>query len=104
MLLHYRFTDTTSNPRISGERTWLNLPIVPVAQIMAVDDTVLCRRAVTAYNYIFAADSLPATIAVYLLKYGSERYIIGDPSHNNGEYRMEAIVDPSFAKLAITGR
>lgn len=104
MLLHYQFVDTTTNPRTSSRRTLLNLPAVPVAQVIAVDDSLLCRRAVTAYNFITAVDSLPPTTAVNLIKYGSTRYIIGDPSHTAGEYRLEAIVDSSFSEVLTVGR
>src|SRR5437868_4049718 len=75
MLSDYQFADTSTVASTVAWRQTLGLPVVPVAQITLVSDTTLCRRGVTAFNTILAADSLPPSVAVNLIRYGSTRYI-----------------------------
>src|SRR3954469_8122408 len=68
MLEHYRWIDTTTD---KGHITWrqsIGLSSVAVTQIVLATDTVVCRRAVTAYNSILADDSMSASIAVDVVK------------------------------------
>ena len=104
MLFDYQFVDTTTDQSQITWRQAVGLPTVAVAQVTLVTDTTLCRRGVTAYNSILAGDSLPASSAVNLLRYGSTRYVIGDPAHVVGEWVHEAVVDTSFTKVKIAAR
>jgi hypothetical protein len=104
MLESYRFADTTTD---SGMQTWrlsIGLSVVPVSQIVAVSDTTVCRRALTAYNTLLVEDSLPASVAVDVVKYGTTRYIIADPAHLVGEWAHELVVDTAFTKIAVAAR
>jgi hypothetical protein len=104
MLFDYQFVDTTTDQSQITWRQAVGLPTVAVPQITLVTDTSLCRRGVTAFNSILAGDSLPASSAVNLLRYGSTRYVIGDPAHVVGEWAHEAVVDTSFTKVKIAAR
>lgn len=104
ILDHYQWVDTTTD---KGHITWrqsIGLSAIPVSQIVLVSDTTVCRRAVTAYNSILAGDLLPPSSAVNVLKYGSTRYVISDPSHRVGEWISEPVVDTAFAEIATAGR
>ena len=104
MLAQYQFVDSATD---QGQITWrqsLGLPSIPVSQITLVNDTTVCRRAVIAFNSILADDRLPPSASVNVIRYGSTRYIIGDPAHVVGEWRHEPIVDTIFAEIATAGR
>ena len=105
MLRVYQFTDTTHDANHIAWRNSMSLPSIPVAQVTLVTDTVVCRRAVNAFNTIFAASQLPAFTAVNTIRFGSTRYVLGNESGpTSGEWRYEAIVDTSFVKVSIAGR
>jgi hypothetical protein len=104
MLSVYQWTDTTTDAGNIAWRQSLGLTSIAVTQITLVSDTTTCRRGVIAYNSILAADQLPASVAVNLIRYGSTRYIISDPVHVVGEWIHEAVVDTAFHRIAVAGR
>lgn len=104
MLVRYQFVDTTTDKLQITWRQSLGLPAIAVSQITLVNDTTVCRRAVTAYNSILMDDRLAASTSVNLIRYGSTRYIIGDPMHIVGEWKHETVVDTSFVEIATAGR
>jgi len=104
MLARYQFVDSATDKLQIAWRQSIGLSSIPVSQIILVNDTTVCRRAVTAYNSILADDRLPASSSVNVIRYGSTRYIIGDPAHIVGEWKHETIVDTSFVEIATAGR
>jgi hypothetical protein len=104
MLEMYQFADTTTDVSLTIWRQSLGLPFVPVSQISIVSDTTVCRRGLNAYNAIVTRGSLHAATTANVVRYGSTRYIIGDPSQRIGEWMYEAVVDGSFQKIAVAGR
>jgi hypothetical protein len=103
MLDTYQWADTTTDDGISAWRRSNGLPSISVSQISMVSDTTICRRAVVAFNTILK-DKHTLTPSVNLIKYGTTRYIIGDPSYTVGEWTYEVVADTSFHKVAIAGR
>ena len=92
-------------PSTSRGVTHWGLPTVPVSQITIVTDTTVCRRAVNAFNTIFARSHLPPFTGVNTIRYGTTRYILGNESGpTSGEWRYEAIVDTSFSKVSLAAR
>jgi hypothetical protein len=61
------------------------------SQITLVDDTTVCRRAVTAYNSILTNDRLAASTSENVIRYRSTRYINGDPMHIVGKWKHETL-------------
>jgi len=104
MLARYQWVDTTTATLQIAWRQSLGLPSISVSQLTLVNDTTVCRRAVTAYNSILSDDLLPASPSVNVIRYGSTRYIIGDPAHVIGEWKHETVVDTSFVEIATAGR
>jgi hypothetical protein len=105
MLRVYQYADTTHDGGHIAWRNLLSLPTVPVSQITLVTDTTICRRAVNAFNTIFAPSHLPPFTAVNTIQYGTTRYIIGNESGPvSGEWQYEAVVDTAFSKVSISGR
>ena len=104
MLESYQFADTTTDVSMKIWRQSLGLPVIPVSEIGMVNDMTVCKRALNAYNAIVARGSLHAATTVNVLRYGSTRYIVSDPSQTVGEWIHEAVVDSSFQKIAVAGR
>ena len=104
MLETYRFADTTTDVGMTIWRQGIGLPVVPVSQITIVTDAAVCRRGLLAYNAIVTRGSLHAATTVNVLRYGSTRYIVSDPSQTAGEWFHEAVVDRLFQKIAVAGR
>lgn len=104
MLEIYRFADTTTDVGMTIWRESLKLPTVPLSDVTIVTDMAVCGRGLSAYNSIVTIGSLHAANTVNVIRYGSTRYIISDPSQTVGEWIHEAVVDSLFQKLAVAGR
>jgi hypothetical protein len=104
MLARYQFVDTATDKLQTAWRQSLGLPVIAVSQITLVSDSTVCRRGVTAFNSILADDSLAPSVSVNVVRYGSTRYIIGDPAHVVGEWKHEPVVDTAFVEIATAGR
>jgi hypothetical protein len=106
MLDTYQWTDTTSDEENIEWREGLALPRIPVGEISLVHDEVICRRALLAFNQLFAHEkTFRAVEAVNVIRYGSTRFIVEHPNGPmGGEWRSEPVFDSSFRKVAIAGR
>jgi hypothetical protein len=87
-------------------RTSLGLARVPVSDISLVNDENICRRALDAFHTEFSDQKEGRIInAVYVIRYGSDRFVIGNPhGPHGGEWRIELIADGAYRTIALAGR
>ena len=104
MLEDYQFADTTTDAGMIAWRQSIGLPAVPVSQVILVSDTIICRRAVNAFNTNLGTPRHVPAVEVDVVRYGSTRYIIRDPVYTEGSWHFELVVDTAFAKIGVSGR
>ena len=97
MVSLYQYIATSSDADNTAWRTTAGLSAVSLSQVVLLNDTTLCRRAVNAYN---AAMPSAQSTEVFLVKYGTTRYVMQDPAHNAGEYELHLITDSAFVKVS----
>ena len=102
----YRFADTTTDDGMTKWRESLSLGRIPVDQIILANNSMICRRALAAFNTLFGdSASFRPVDSVYVILYGKTRFIVGNSvGPYGGEWRYEPIFDTSFTKVAIAGR
>ncbi len=99
LLSEYQWKDTTTDANTVAWRQTFSLPSIPVGQLSLVSDTIICRRAVIAYNSALAAYDSRVTSAVNLLKYGPTRYVAEDTARKEGEWVFHVGFDSSFTQM-----
>lgn len=72
---------------------------VPASQIVIVSDTTLCRRASNAYSA--AVQESDEDRKVHAIRAGI-RYLVMDPSHHAGSYKVGVTFDSSFSQTVST--
>jgi hypothetical protein len=87
-------------------RTTLSLPAVPVDQITLVSDPAVCSRALDSFNHLFKGDDKGKPIrAVWVIRYGSTRFIVGNPNGPHlGEWKAQVVFDSTFKMITTAGR
>jgi hypothetical protein len=105
-LYGYRLVDTTDKLSRQKWRTNLGLTHVSVDEISLVSDERICRRAFDAFREEFRGhDEILDMNAVYVIKYGRDRFIIGNPKGpHGGEWRLEIVADGRFRTISLAGR
>jgi hypothetical protein len=106
ILEDYRWSDTTTDTATISWRQRVSLPTVPVAQVLLVSDTTICRLAVSFYNAALAdSGDTRQSPAATVIRWGTTRYAVSDTIHNAGEWTMHMVVDTSFSHVfGITSR
>lgn len=87
----------SSAPSDTALRTTLSLNNVNVTQVTLVTTTADCAKAAAALDGL-AGKSNPSR-AVYLIKAGSKRYFVQDPTATAGEHRVLYVLDNKFRVL-----
>jgi hypothetical protein len=102
----YRWEDTADRAVGAKWRANLGLTRIPPDQISLVNDESLCRRALTAFKTEFRdQDEARGIDAVYVIRYGKDRFIIGNPhGPQAGEWRPEIVADGRFRTISLAGR
>ena len=102
----YRRADTTTDEGRIKWRTSLSLPTVPVEQITLVNEPAACARALDSFNQLFKGDDRGKPIrAVWVIRYGNERFIVGNPNGPHlGEWKAQVVFDGAFKMLQTAGR
>jgi len=96
----YRWSDTTTDSATISWRQSVSLPKVPVNQIELVNDSRICRRAVSFYNEVLAdSGDTRQSVSATVVRWGSTRYAVSDTVHSAGEYTFEIVVDTSFSHV-----
>jgi hypothetical protein len=105
-LYGYRLVDTTDVVSRQKWRTNLGLAQVSVNEISLVSDERICRKAFDAFREEFRGhDKILDMKAVYVIKYGRDRFIIGNPNGpHGGEWRLELVSDQRFRTITLAGR
>lgn len=96
MVSLYQYVATSSDADNTAWRTTAGLSGVSLNQVVLSADTTLCRRAINSYNAALSTQSSE----VFLVKYGTTRYIIQDPTHTAGEYQLHLITDSAFVTVS----
>jgi len=75
----------------------VHLPAVPSTAVALVSDSVICARALTAFNRATRYDDGPAT-RLYLFSVGNV-YVGTNPHFRSGEWVQHIVMDSTFAFL-----
>jgi hypothetical protein len=91
---------TSGDPALVNKRAAYRLPGVPASQVRIVTATSICQQAAHAYHKAVRRDSAaPVSRAVSVIRVGTTRYLVMDPSERQGEWQVTVIFDASFAPL-----
>jgi hypothetical protein len=85
-------TDALSDTTLAAE----GVTRVVTSQIAIVADTTICRRAANAYST--AIEVPDENRLVHSVRVGI-RYVVIDPSHHSGSYRVGVTFDSSFTQI-----
>jgi hypothetical protein len=69
---------------------------VVTSQIAIVADTTTCRRAANAYS---TAVAIPDENRLVHTVRAGIRYVVIDPTHHSGDYRVGVTFDSSFTQI-----
>lgn len=82
-------------------RTTFNLPQVPARSVTAVSTTSVCQRAALAYGRNLSPPDTTTSRQMYVVKIGTTRYVVADPTVKAGEFMIQMVFDTAFkTKLA----
>jgi hypothetical protein len=82
-------------------RQQYQLPLAPATQVQVVTRTKTCKAAAQAYHRaVRGAAAPPISRSVAVIKVGSSRYVVLDPTEHEGEYQVTVIFNGSFQSLA----
>jgi len=93
-------SDTDSITAVS--RTLYNLPQLPEDSVSLVSDSATCMRAVLAYGRNLDVPDTTTPRQVILVRFGSARYVVGDPQVTDGEFTIDMVFDSSFTTVLAT--
>jgi len=92
---------TEADTALVATRIRYQLPKVAASKVTVVTSASICANAGNAYH---AAVTSPGTAAIsrtlVVLKVGSTRYVVTDPSQTAGEFQMYAVFDSKWKWLA----
>lgn len=94
-----------SDPTHGLSRGALQLPLVATNEISIVADSLICSRALSAYNAALGPRGTGSTAStkVTVVKVGNDRYVVFDPDQMAGEYIYQVTLDGNYQVLAVTG-
>jgi hypothetical protein len=82
-------------------RNALQLPAVAASKVSVVTTGSACAKAGDAYHTaVTPAGTPPVSRTLVVIKVGSNRYVVKDPSHRVGEFRNNIIFDATWTFLA----
>lgn len=100
-LKNYVTQVVTGNSDWNQVRQKLQLPTATSQNVSVVTQTKACKDAAIAYNIAVHGPSAPAVSRqVVIIKVGSTRYVVLDPTEAAGEYQLFVIFDSGFHALA----
>lgn len=90
--------DTATTAAAVEWRQSMHLPAVAPSQIVLVSDSIVCSRALSAFNAATQYPSGPAT-NLYLIGVGNV-YVASNPHFPSGEWTQRIVLDSVFNVLA----
>jgi hypothetical protein len=92
---------TGADPALVQKRGAYQLPAVTASQIQVIKTKSTCQQAAQAYNKAVRGDSAPQiSRSVVVIKVGTNRYFVLDPTEREGEFEVTVIFDSEFKPLA----
>jgi hypothetical protein len=98
MLSNYRYVAVLTDSVNNAWRERTGLASVDSNAVVLVTDTVVCRRALNAYNAALLPDTAKS-VSANVVTYGSERYIVSDSARISGEWVPNVIFDTLFSRV-----
>jgi hypothetical protein len=98
MLSNYRYVAVLDDSVNSAWRELNGLASVDFNTVVLVTDTVVCRRALNAYNAALLPDTAKS-VSVNVVRYGSARHIVSDSARISGEWVPNVIFDTLFSRV-----
>lgn len=90
--------DTATTSEALEWRQSMHLPTVTPSQIVLVSDSIVCSRALSAFNAATQYPTGPAT-NLYLIGVGNV-YVASNPHFQSGEWTQRIVFDSAFSVLA----
>jgi hypothetical protein len=99
-LKDYAVRLTGGDPSLAQTRQVYQLPTAQAAKVTIVKTASTCQQAAQAYNKAVRGASAPQiSRSVSVIKIGSTRYLVLDPTERQGEYEVTVIFDAAFVPL-----
>jgi len=99
----YKWLATATDTSNVARRLKMGLPAIESSEVTLVADTAVCRNAVNAFNAALLPDSATTT-EVYVIRFGSTRYVVVDDLRRAGEWAYRVIFDSAFTQVLNVGR
>ena len=87
----------------TATRNAYKLPSVSASKVSVVTTASVCRQAGAAYNATVANGRPPVSRTLVVIKVGTTRYVVFDPSEHAGEYHMQVVFDSHWSPLIWLG-
>ena len=96
---------TSTHPNVVATGIALQLPVVATSKITLVTDSKVCTKALAAYNAVLGSRGTGPTTStqVAVVKVGTNRFVVADPSQTGGEWIYQMVMDNRYALSKVSG-